>query len=43
MLSWVPRGYITLRYIGQLTGSGLCDYSGNLFDLTLEYVHADGA
>ena len=22
--------------------SGLWDHSGNLFDLTLEYVHADG-
>ena len=39
----VPKGNITLKYIGQITSSGLCDHSSNLFDLTLECVHADGA
>ena len=43
MLPLVPKGNITLRYIGQLTSSGLHDHSGNLFHRTLEYVHADGA
>ena len=43
MLPLVPKGNIKLKYAGQLTGSGLCDHSGNLFGLTLEYVHADGA
>ena len=26
-----------------LAVSGLCDHSGDLFDLTLEYIHADVA
>ena len=43
MLPLVPKGNITLKYIGQLTSSGLCDHSGNLLSLVLEYVHADGA
>ena len=43
VLPLVPKGNITLKYIEQLTSSGLWDHSGNLFGLTLEYVHADGA
>ena len=43
MLPLVPKDNITLKYIGQLTSNGLCDHSSNLFSLTLEYVHADGA
>ena len=43
MLPLVPKGNITLKYAWQLTSSGLCDQSSNLFDLTLEYVHADSA
>ena len=43
MLPLVPKGNITLRYIGQLTSSGLCDHSSNLFHPTPEYVHTDGA
>ena len=43
VLPLVPTGNITLKYIGQLISSGLWDHSDNLFDLTLAYVHADGA
>ena len=42
VLPLVPKGNITLKYIGQFTGSGLLDHSVNLFDLILEYVYADG-
>ena len=42
VLPWVPKGNIRLKYIWLLTRSGLWDYSSNLFDLTLEYGHADG-
>ena len=35
MLPLVPKGNITLKYIGQLTSSGLWDHSGNLFSLML--------
>ena len=34
--------YIYKIYILYLTASGLWTHSSNLFDLTLEYVHADG-
>ena len=43
VLPLVPKGDIALKYIGQLTSSGLCDHNSKLFDYTLEHAHADGA
>ena len=43
MLPLVPKGNITLKSIWQLTASGLCDHSSNLFSVAPEYINADGA
>ena len=43
MIPLVSKGNNTLSINRQPTMYGLCDHSGNLFSLTLVYVHADGA
>ena len=40
---WFPKVTLHLNMYDSLPVSGLRDQSGNLFGLTLEYVHADGA